>query len=231
MTRIFFQSIIVALSLVSCAAAVPLQLLTTAPPGTPLVFSAGSTSTTLQVATVNQNPAGDGPFDSLSAWQTTLLVAPTVGTSGTVKFNSASAASTNYVFGVPQLFFDATISTTSTTDDTLVGFDTQLVVGVAIPAAGVNLLDVDFSASPDASGTFQILALDAASQTEWIDANLFFPGFHTFSNVPPGTGAGVVIGELFVPPVAALVVPEPASLMLAWLGIIGVARVRHRSLS
>ncbi len=188
-------------------------LSTSNPPGTPLTMSAGTTSGTMLVNIVSDNP----PNDVMAAWNLQLEIVPNSGATGTLAFQDPATGTPpnppNYIFGSNGLGIASTNggSTLNANDF----FDPSIGSGVSVPGSpGANLLQMDFLASSTASGTFGIFALEGAANTLWNDSNIN-PQF--FTNVPDGTGM-VQIGEVVI---AQSAVPEPSSLVL--LGLAGAA--------
>jgi hypothetical protein len=72
------------------------------------------------------------------------------------------------------------------------------VGGVNVPGgAGYNLADITFTASVDASGTFNIVALPGLGNSEWTDSSFPTQMEQEYANVNPMTGP-VVIGQVQV---------------------------------
>lgn len=175
-----------------------LTLGTSAPPGSPLTISPGSTASLL--VTVVNDRASDVPSDFMSGWQANLLLIPDSGAAGTVRFGSAIAP-TNYVYGsVGNLGISRTISTTTTLDDTLFAFDLNFPFsgGAQVPTApGANLLEAELSAAQDASGSFGLYAVAEVASTLWADAAEPQVKTRYFVNVPRGLDP-VRIGDVMV---------------------------------
>jgi PEP-CTERM motif len=210
------------LALLTGSAQAGLVLSTTNPPGTPLTMSASSTSGTMLVSVVSDNP----PNDVMAAWNFQLAIIPESGASGTLIFQDPSSGTPpippNYPFGSNGLGIAVTNggSTLSANDF----FDPSVGSGVPVPAApGANLLQIDFLASSNASGLFGIFAVEGAALTQWTDSNL---NTQLFSNVPDGTGM-VQIGEVLISQVQS--VPEPSSIVL--LGLAGAILAGGRCMS
>jgi hypothetical protein len=198
------------LCLLASRAQAGLVLSTTNPPGTPLDMNAGSTSGSMFVNVVSDNP----PNDIMAAWQFQLMIVPESGASGTLTFQDPASGTPsnppNYVFGSNDLGISVTngMSQLSANDF----FNPSVGVGAPVPGSpGANLLQMDFLASSSASGLFGIYALEGPANTFWNDPN--FNELY-FTNVPNGTGM-VLIGEVLI---AGASVPEPSS-----LGLLGLA--------
>lgn len=200
--------------------------------GSPLVMDAGTTAGGVTVNVFNASTP-DTPGNFLAAWTTSLIIVPDGGSTGTVGFASAGAAASDYVFGTPSILFTTVISTDTTTDDSLLGFDSQFppAGGVEIPTTGLNLMDLSFNASGDADGTFGIFLLPSPDST-WgnagdagtpVDDQDF--GNFAAANVP------VRIGEIQVNPVVVdVAVPEPVTSALGMMGlaVLGSVLTRRR---
>lgn len=189
----------------SVSGSVTMSLGTDAPPGSPLVFDAGTTSGKMLINVTNLSGNPSAPEDFMSGWQTTLLtIVGDVGSTGTVGFNSAIEPTTDYVFdGIVTFGFSRTISTTNTTDDTLTAFDASFSGGVDVSETGDNLIELDLFSSLNASGLFAIIA-EPTPLSEWTDSAQPDQGKHTFAN----SGR---IGEVFVVAHPGSIVPEPSS--------------------
>jgi PEP-CTERM motif len=196
-----------------------LVLSTSNPAGTPLMMSAGTTSGTMLVNVVSDNP----PNDIMAAWNLQLEIVPNSGATGSLMFQDPATGTPpnppNYIFDVNGLGIAVTNggSTLSANDF----FNPSVGPGVAVPGApGANLLQMDFLASSNASGSFGIFAVEGAATTSWTDSNA---NTQLFTNVPNGT-ALVQIGEVLISQVQS--VPEPSSFAL--LGLAGAILVGCR---
>ena len=210
------------LALLTGSAQADVVLSASNPPGTPLTMSPGSTSGTMLVSVVSDNP----PNDVMAAWNFQLAIIPDSGASGTLMFQDPSSGTPpippNYLFGSNGLGIAVANggSTLSANDF----FDPSVGSGVPVPASpGANLLQMDFLASSNASGLFGIFALEGAANTLWNDSNL---NTQLFTNVPDGTGM-VQIGEVLIS--QAQSVPEPSSIAL--LGLAGAVLAGGRCMS
>jgi len=184
---------------------------TTNPSGSPLAMAADSTSGPMSVTAVSDNN------DVMAAWQFSLMILPGAGAAGTLMFNSpgpgpASAPNpSNYIFdshgvGISILGGGMGFNHLDFANDN------DLNLGTPMPTGQVfNLLQVNFAASPNASGLFGIYAVVAPApfNTVWTDGS-----FNTqdFSNAP-SSGGNVLIGDVMVS-----AVPEPSTLTLLGLG-------------
>jgi hypothetical protein len=182
------------------------------PAGSPLYMTAGSTSELMTV-----NVSGNTSQDIMLAWQINLVIAPENGASGTLTFQDPGTFSNpsgpyapnppNYVFGNQGFGIN-----TSNTGGELTANDFDLN---GFSGTGGNLLQMDFSATSNASGLFGIYALEGQANTVWTDSNY---STQLFTNVPDGTDM-VLIGEVDVISSGVVqAVPEPSSLMLCMMG-------------
>ncbi len=207
--RKLFLSLAV-LGLMASSARAGVVLSTSNPPGTPLTMGAGTTSGSLFLNVVSDNP----PNDVMAAWNIQLAIMPDAGATGTLMFQDPTTGTPpnppNYVFGSNGLGIGITNGGTTLIASDF--FDPNVGLGAPVPGTpGANLLQMDFLASSNASGLFGIFAVEGAF-TQWNDSNL---NVQSFTNVPNGTGL-IRIGEVLVSQSA---VPEPASLQL--LGLAG----------
>ena len=200
------------LGLLGSSAQAGLTLGTNAPPGTPLTMAAGTTSGPMLVNIVSDNY----PNDIMTAWNVTLEILPVTSTTGTLTFQDPATGTppnpaTNNIFGSDGYGIAATnLGSQLSANDffySLSGASAPSVPG----APGANLLQMDFLASPTASGLFGIYAFEGTALTQWTDADAV-PSTQLFSNVPAGTGT-VLIGEVLI-----TAVPEPGSIVLLGTG-------------
>jgi hypothetical protein len=195
------------LSLLAPSAWAGVVLSTSDPVGTPLTMSAGTTSGTMLVNVVSNSP----PNDIMAAWNLQLEIVPNSGATGSLMFQDPATGTPpnppNYIFDVNGLGIAVTNggSTLSANDF----FNPSVGPGVAVPGApGANLLQMDFLASSNASGSFGIFAVEGAATSSWTDSNAVT---QFFTDVPNGT-ALVQIGEVLISQVQS--VPEPSSFAL-----------------
>jgi len=188
---------------------------TTYPPGTPLSMSAGTTSGPMLVNISSNNPSQD----IMAAWNILLMITPESGATGTLTFASPATGTPpnppNYIFGTNGLGIAVTNTGAQLSANDF--FDPSNGPGAS--AALANLLQMEFQATPNASGLFGVYAVEGVASTQWTDSN-----FNTqlFSNVPDGSGL-VQIGEVIIAPSS---VPEPTSLELLGLGVIALTGAR-----
>ena len=143
-----------------------LMLVTSSPPGSPLVMSAGTTSGPMLVSVLSDNP----PNDVMSAWNFNVTILPVSGATGTLTFQDPATGTPpnpgNYIFGADGLGIAVTNggSQLSANDFFCAG------LGVTVPGTpGANLLQMDFQASSNAVGLFGIYSLEGAALTQWTD--------------------------------------------------------------
>jgi hypothetical protein len=193
---------------------------TSNPSGMPLIMSAGSTSRSMFVNVISDNPGQD----VMSAWGIGLVIMPEGSTNGTVTFQDPATSMlvnppTNYIFGSDGFGISATNGgNTLSANDFYIGSGSGTVVPNASPA---NLLEMDFLASSNASGLFGIYAYEYSispqgkALTQWTDGN---ENTVLYENVPGGLGT-VLIGEVMIPQS----VPEPSSLVMLGLSTAAIA--------
>jgi hypothetical protein len=164
--------------------------------GGDLLWNTDNTSPTMTFTISNQ-----GTSDQLYGWQLGLVIVPD-GATGELQFDSASLPATDYLLegrsdGLFPAFAgpDDTISLIGDTDSDFSGID--------VLAAWTPLLQVDFIASPDAVGRFNVALIPGEFNGAWYSSD--------FSARPYGnasfTGGDQVIGSVTL-------VPEPRALML-----------------
>jgi PEP-CTERM motif len=198
---------------------------TSNPSGTPLIMSAGSTSGSMFVNVISDNPGQD----IMSAWGIGLAIMPEGSASGMLTFQDPATSMlvnppANYIFGSDGFGISATNGgTTLTANDFYVGTGPGSVVPNASPA---NLLQMDFLASSNASGLFGIYAYEYSTLpppqgkafTQWTDGNA---NTVLYENVPGGLGT-VLIGEVLI----SQSVPEPSTLVMLGLSTAAIAGSR-----
>lgn len=150
--------------------AVDLALGTDFPAGNPLVIEAGAVSAGSMALNVMRTSGPGSSDDNLAGWQAELMIVPDAGASGTVGFHSVSLGS-SYILGSPSALFSPDVTTTTTANDTVFGFDVEFPFsgGVEVPTApGAGLLAFDFVASAGANGSFGVYA--TSSRSLWSDS-------------------------------------------------------------
>jgi hypothetical protein len=156
----------------------------------------------------------------MAAWNVQLEILPLSGASGTMTFHDPASSSSSppppsYIFSGNGVGIDVSNGGSTLTANDF--FDPGAGPGVAVPGSpGANLLQLQFSASSNASGLFGIFAVEGPGST-WLDPNL---NTFVFTNVPDGTGT-VRIGEVLL--AQGQSVPEPSSLVLLGLATTALA--------
>lgn len=183
--------------------------------GNPVIMTGGDGTSTTMTVNLFSNA-----LDNLGGWGVLLDIVPLGGATGSVEYNSVAVAATNYVFGAQQAFFSINVMPGNVS---LNAMDANIPPQggppnfVQIPPSpGLNLLDLDFSASLDASGTFGVFARGGVGNSEWTDPNFIA---QPFLNVG-GFGQSDQIGEVTV-------IPEPASFGLTFVAVL-CAMVGHQ---
>jgi hypothetical protein len=195
---------------------------TSNPSGMPLIMSAGSTSGSMFVNVISDNPGQD----VMSAWGIGLVIMPVGSASGTLTFQDPATPTPpdpiNYIFGSDGFGISATNGgSTLSANDFYIGSGNGSVVPSTSPA---NLLQMDFLATSNASGLFGIYAYEYSLSpqgkafTQWTDGN---ENTVLYENVPGGLGT-VLIGEVLI----SQSVPEPSSLVMLGLSTAAVAGSR-----
>jgi hypothetical protein len=163
-----------------------LTLATDFPPDQPLVIAPGTTSAPVHVSITN-DVAVDPAEHALSGWQVTLAIVPDAGAVGSVEFSSVGQPNAGYVLETTSSFG----LTVTHSASHLLAFDFNFPFsgGVPVPREPVaKLLELSFLASPDAQGSFGVVAVDGPGQTEWTDSDYPVLNRRTFANVPDGGG-------------------------------------------
>ena len=144
-----------------------------------------------------------GTEDLLLAWELMLEIVPDENATGTVEFMSAGEP-LDYLFpsgstGIAPEFIGPS--------DTIGPLGDAYFLGVIVPARpepGRNLLQIDFVASPDAAGEFDIFVVaDEQGSSSWYSSD-FAP--RVYLDMPFG-GEPVNVGSVWV-------VSEPSSIVL-----------------
>lgn len=190
------------------------------PPGSPLDMGAGSVSAPMDLIAASSTGT-----DTMAGWNVSLLIAPHAGAMGTLTFQDPGTFQ-NPLNPAPNpphyIFTSGTGILTINSGSGLMAGDTDQSGGTLVPLAPVaNLLQMEFAATSNASGTFGIFADPANSQWTSPDGS---GGFNSNSFDFPTESRGLRhIGDVFV-----LAVPEPAALILFCVGL-GVLSVGYRA--
>ena len=179
----------------------PTPTSTTSPPLFEVDVSPGGISPTITMGIAGPN--------AIAGIQLSLSLAPDAGAVGTLGFNSVAFAATDFVFAGGNLGLNSTLGT-----GTLFAATSSTTLGGVVPGAGLsNFVDFDFAASPGASGTFLVTAIPGSTDTVWFDSAFQEQSFN-FSGSALNTPT--VIGQVTV-------VPEPGSLILSGVALLGFA--------
>lgn len=145
------------------------------------------------------------PPEDATGFQLNLIITPDGGSSGTVGFNSVAKPASNYILGMAGAFTPS-ITTTTTTDDSALAFDSTFAAVSLM--GGENLASLTFTPSGGASGSFGLYAFDqAGKRTHWLDESgmaMQFVGL-------PKAGAGMMT-QLRIGTISTTAVPEPSAL-------------------
>ena len=192
------------------AEATPLWLQAVGSNGADAIATPGEESELVYVRVVNQSTPDDRA-DFLTGWQLSLSIQPQAGASGQLVFANPATGTAqepaDYV--LEGASFEIVVENSGTDLD---AFDVNFPFtgGVQVPIdPGAVLLSVEFLASSDANGDFDILAVNTSNssrRTEWANAASPVQLAQAFANVPFGIGA-VRIGTVRV-------IPEPSSYCL-----------------
>ena len=188
----------------------------------PFLLDKGTTDGFLLIDVVSDDPAPPAT-ENLSGWQFLLAIVPDAGAMGTVEF-SVPILPPDYILNGVNFGLSTLISTDLNPNDRLFAFDFEFpsVGGQPVPTApGAGLLELAFTASADAMGTFGVFAVPGLGNTEWTDSSGLGGAAREYANIPTG-GGNVRIAEVQI-------VPEPSALLLVCCGVVAVRRVRRRS--
>ena len=144
-------------------------------------YSAGGADDSITIQVADSVPASE---DFLGGWQLSLQIVADPGATGEISFTGASLPTDYLLDGVGLGPLLPTFSSTNYTDDGIFALDFDVVAGIGVPIPGTpaNLMDLQFEASNDASGTFRLLALPGVNQTLYIE-DLFAGTEFEFDNV------------------------------------------------
>ncbi len=200
----------------------------------PLNVDAGKTlslnpgdSGTITLSLTNENSGS--PVTTFNGWGFGLQLIPNLGATGTATLVSGALPAVNPALADPEdppLFLTGqTLGTAAngTTDYTLVSSANQSAAETTFALGQTyNIMDVDISLSPGASGSWSLYAVnDANGFGVWLN-NVGSPT--NFGNLPSVNGDG---GTALIGTVSA--VPEPSSVALAVSAIAAAGWFRWRS--
>lgn len=172
----------------------------------------------------------------LTGFQLNFRIMPDGGATGSVGFDSATKPTTDYILGTLGVGFNQSISTTTTTGDSLQVFDdTGSLSNVISVAGGENFAALTFTSSVDASGTFGLYAIDQlGARTHWLNQSGDATQFTNLDRAPVGSMTQVRIGTITIPePSAFLGILIPALALGIWnaRGALFRRRRHNRNLS
>jgi hypothetical protein len=165
-------------------------------PVVPLLVAPGGTSSTITLSVAEDS----SPTDNVTAFQVGLDIVPNGVTTGTLTFatpttSAASPEPPNYIFTVtPNQGLNVQNPGAAGLELFVSDFNNPYTGGVDVTTA-VNLFEITFAASLDASGLFDIVV--RRGTTLWTDNQSPTQMSQYFTNVPDGSG-GVVIGQISV---------------------------------
>jgi hypothetical protein len=203
------------------AAAVPI-LETDRPVGSPLVVEPGTTSTMTMTVSIRDTGPGMDPEDNLTGFNVALKIVPVGVPNGMLTFatpmtSPTAAEPVTYVF---ESVANNGLNVANTGGDLFAyDFVTGVLVstsGVDVTESGYNLISLTFTASMDALGAWDIVAVPGAGNTQWADNATGGPVEQPFANVP-NMGGQVTIGRVSAVPEAG------AALFLALAAAAGGA--------
>jgi hypothetical protein len=156
----------------------------------------------------------------VAGWSLKLQIVPDSGATGSVSFLSASMPSQDYLFAGRSSGLIPPFCGPSQTINLISDMDAQFT-GVTVPQAGMSLLQLQLTASADATGQFNIEAVPGSDLSYWmyIDAIALEGVPVAFQNVP-FTGNNVTLGSVTIP-----TVPEPPTL-ISIAALLGFAAFR-----
>ena len=170
-----------------------------------------------------------GLAEPVFLWQLALLISPDPSATGSVLFRTASIP-TDYLFGPLSLGLSPQL-VVPTAEIPVIADSSADFPGAIVPAAGANLLDVDFEASQDASGLFNILVQPFKTPFDgsgWISGSFSDQSFADLTEFDQP----LIVGTIFISSESTLAspgdatVPEPS--MLNTISLLSIYLIMSR---
>jgi hypothetical protein len=191
----------------------------------------GSLSLTVPVSNATATGSQTATF---FGWALSIEIVPQSGASGSLSISSLANPANNALTGSPGTPSDVVVNPAGPNTYNAISNSNTNATGSKVPTSGDNLVSFDLTSS-NASGNFKLIAFNDSSDgySNWTYYNGGNPGDpnngndFAFTNIPasgsfPASPAQFVLGTIDV-------VPEPGSLLLAGIVVVGFAGYgRHR---
>jgi hypothetical protein len=191
----------------------------------------GSLSLTVPVSNATATGSQTATF---FGWALSIEIVPQSGASGSLSISSLANPANNALTGSPGTPSDVVVNPAGPNTYNAISNSNTNATGSKVPTSGDNLVSFDLTSS-NASGNFKLIAFNDSSDgySNWTYYNGGNPGdpnngnTFAYTNIPasgsfPASPAQFVLGTIDV-------VPEPGSLLLAALAVVGFAGYgRHR---